>query len=99
MESLRKELRDLESGIQKKRNEYAKTMEKAKSDGEKEVVIGKIRQTVERRKAKETGGRGEGKRTVSRKGEVERRTGRRERKEETRGGRKTESFLYSSSER
>ena len=38
MESLRKELRDLESGIQKKRNEYAKTMEKAKSDGEKEVV-------------------------------------------------------------
>ena len=38
MESLRKEVRDLESGIQKKRNEYAKTMEKAKSDGEKEVV-------------------------------------------------------------
>ena len=58
-----------------------------KRSGERSCSIAKSRRTVAGRKRKERGGRGEGERSLSRKGEVERRERRRGgEKEETGGG-------------
>ena len=97
MESLRKDAERFRERNTKETKRVREDDGKSKERrGEGSRAIGKIRQTVERRKAKETGGRGEGERTVSRKGGLKEERDEEE-KEETRGGRKTESFLYSSS--
>ena len=58
MESLREEVRDFEIGIRKKRNEYAKKMENAKKEAEKEVVrlqkaVEQLREEKEKNEAEE----------------------------------------------